>query len=838
MAEPLKQPKTYQEQINNLVDNHGLIISDRTVAEEILSTVNYYRLSAYGIGLKQAADKELYQPGITIENLYHLYQFDSQLRNILTPLVEYVEIKFRTKVAYHLALTYGSEGYRDAGNFNTKTDANGISIHQKTIDQLDSEIRHQKNLPCVIHHQTKYGGHFPVWAAMELFSFGMVCSLYSVCSNQDKKKISSKFKMNPQHLYSWMLSLLELRNMCAHYNRLYNMFFNMGSSGMGEKLSKFAKDNYPDSKSDLFAVFMERITPMLASNGYQAMITQHAWMFLSSFEKLRGKLQKIDTVNMAHLGARAFEEIGGEVVQTTSFVLRNSRIPDYKGTYCRLIEPATQQGKEELFFSNEDRYIAQQEKFNKLPGSPVAYWASSQLIHAYDNSLLKEIGEARQGLATTDNNTYLRLWYEVDLQRIGFNCRNKQEALTTKRKWFPFNKGGEYRKWFGNNYYVINWENDGYDLKGLIAKRYGNASKRIANEELYFIECITWSAVAASKPSFRYSPAGSLFDIGANGAFFKEHDQILYILGLLNATVVEKLIQITNPTINTGNGVIGNLPVCINHACKRQIVELVQACIETSHTDWDSFETSWDFQFHPLMPVYSNHPGEDGYRLADFYAGWEHRCEERFLQLKTNEEELNRIFIDIYGLQDELTPDVDDKDVTVRKADKKRDIKSLISFAIGCMLGRYQVGSTGLKFAGGDWKAYAAEHWPNPDTMLFAPDKDGILPITEDEYFDDDIVAYFVRFVSVVYGRQTLEENLQFIADALGETGTPRQIIRQYFPERFLQGSLRYVFRDRQRQASHLLAVRQRQEERLQGTGLHASLAAGHHCPCAHGLRP
>ncbi|MGI6236214.1 MAG: Abi family protein [Candidatus Excrementavichristensenella sp.] len=225
MLRPLKEAKTYQEQIEKLVDFHCLEVPDRSRAEDILSTVNYYRLSGYGIGLKQPNDPDKYLPGISLEHIYHLYEFDSGLRNILMPLIEYVEISFRTKLTYQLAIAYGAEGYRDATHFSNKTDRNGNTIHKRTIDLLDKEIINQSNLPCVKHHMTVYGGRFPIWVATELFSFGMTCSLYSICSNQDKKKVASEFCTAPQRLYGWMLALLELRNMCAHYNRIYNMTF-------------------------------------------------------------------------------------------------------------------------------------------------------------------------------------------------------------------------------------------------------------------------------------------------------------------------------------------------------------------------------------------------------------------------------------------------------------------------------------------------------------------------------------------------------------------------------------------------------------------------------------
>ncbi len=558
----------------------------------------------------------------------------------------------------------------------------------------------------------------------------------------------------------------------------------MGISGMADKLTELVKAKYPDTKSDLFAVFIERIRSMLAMNGFQAMITQHAWMFLSSFEKLRIKLQQYDLIDMIHLGSRAFDEISGEVVQTTSFVFRNSSIYLYKGVYCRLVSPITEKGKEELFLSGECRSITTQSNFSKIPGAPVAYWVSDQFSQVYGNRLLKEIGESRQGLATTDNDTYLRLWHEVDFCRIAFGCKDKNAALMTGCKWFPFNKGGEFRKWYGNNNYVINWEKDGYDLKAMISKRYGNASKRIANESLYFRECITWSAVAASRPSFRFSPMGSLFDIGANGAFLPDHSFTLYVVGLLNSKVTEAIIEITNPTINTGNGVIGNIPIAVQPDIKKGVVSQATDCIELCMRDWDSFETSWDFQRHPLV---TPDIGQHYLRIADCWRDWERACNERFAQLKANEEELNRIFIDIYGLKDELTPEVDDKDVTVRKADLGRDIRSLISYAVGCMLGRYSLDKPGLAFAGGNWQEWLAQQ----DAMTYAPDKDGILPIADDEYFYDDIVTMFVDWMKTVYGAATLEENLTFIANALGGKGSPREVIRQYFLNDFYKDHLK-----------------------------------------------
>ena len=559
----------------------------------------------------------------------------------------------------------------------------------------------------------------------------------------------------------------------------------MGASGMGAKLSKYVKNNFPDSKSDLFAVFIEKCGQMAKRNGYQAMITQHAWMFLSSFEKLRKKLQLNDIVNMAHLGPRAFEEIGGEVVQTTSFVIRKSHIEGYKGTYCRLIEPTTQQGKEEMFLACENRYYAEQENFAKIPGSPVAYWVSSQVRDAFaNNPLIEDILETRNGMSTTNNNLFLKMWFEPSKEKCGLGSFTAVSAKNSLKKWFRYNKGGEFRRWYGNNDYIVNWENDGEELKKYVSERYGSYSKEIRSEDRYFYESITWSGVTSSQTGFRFSFQGAIFDSGANGLFADETRILKYTLGFLNTKLVVNFVKCKNPTINTGSGTIGKLPICIQNDKIQVVNNIVDECIKQSKIDWDSFETSWDFQNHPLIRKVST--------IAESFVQWQKECDERFNKLKANEEELNRIFIDIYGLQDELTPEIEDKDITVRKADLSRDIRSFISYAVGCMFGRYSLVEEGLIYAGGEWSNtfvhdplvtdldetngkeftlagdYVRKKNGEYAMCTFLPDDDNCIPITDEEYFSDDIVGRFVEFVKTVYGADTLEENLDFIANALG----------------------------------------------------------------------
>ena len=856
----------------------------------------------------------------------------------------------------------------------------------------------------------------------------------------------------------------------------------MGSSGMGGKLAEYVKKHYPDSKSDLFAVFIEACGKMTKRNGYQAMITQHAWMFLSSFEKLRAKLLLKDTVNMAHLGPRAFEEIGGEVVQTTSFVLRTSHIADYKGAYCRLIEPTTQQGKEEMFLSGENRYTAQQSNFSKIPGSPVAYWVSNALLNCFLNREPLDVKyKMREGIHTADNERFLRLWHEVTLKSIVHNAASYQD-IDSRGRWVPYNKGGAYRKWYGNNDWVI-----GFDslYRNAMAKLKGHVRP---SESIYFLEGGTWTAVTMGGFGIRYYPAGYLFDAGGQVAVGPD---IISCIAYLNSKLFGEIAKLTMPTINYKCGIIKTLPnLCIN---KGIVKEKAIDNVTMSQKDWDSYETSWDFKRHPLVisvekdegetvllgmkisqkkwieklrngsacfntvnfyiekglsggndeqgdkyegvfarllkhdskveemekllkddlevildgeyvllrrksartiPVFCiyglyiedakilsiketskgkselkleiipqpkmfkdfldkpisdeseapwhmsfsvghmqdaiessldeksikhtvakvkydlfssdtffvypgpeypelfhkakrfsyqkelrwilpelhrddklilDYPplgehsagiGDSEYRAVFHVEGhddrlhntvkfryekWKNECEQRFLQLKANEEELNRIFIDIYGLQDELTPEVADKDVTVHRIfdtkddvsesmqgsnyvrTKRDEIVSLLSYAVGCMFGRYSLDRQGLIFAGGNfdsvyWKfkgqaalneqgdpidgGYAgislanyhypkfhdAENWEDATSLSYEPDVDGILPITDEEYLEDDIVSRLCGWLKAAYGEDTLEENLDFIAGALGGKGnSSREIIRSYFLRDFFK---------------------------------------------------
>lgn len=367
----------------------------------------------------------------------------------------------------------------------------------------------------------------------------------------------------------------------------------MGSSGMSAKLGDFVKNNYPDSKSDLFAVFIERCGAMLKPNGYQAMITQHAWMFLSSFERLRAKLLTRDTVNMAHLGPRAFEEIGGEVVQTTSFVLKNVHTNNYKGTYCRLIDPTTQQGKEDMFLAGENRYTATQDNFSIIPGSPVAYWVSTSIRNAfYVGRLLGSIAQPKQGMVTRDNNRFMRLWWEPSFSNIERFAFSHDDSRMSDRKWYFCTSGGSFRKWYGNIESVVNFKHDGKEIIEY-------SGPHIKNREYYFRESITWSAISSSKLSMRYAPSGTLPEHAGN-CLYGTTNQLKLIQALTNSNVGLTFLSVLSPTLNYNVGDISNIPM-LNAENKELTYELVDTLRYDSKEDWDAFETSCDFKKHPLV---------------------------------------------------------------------------------------------------------------------------------------------------------------------------------------------------------------------------------------------
>ena len=544
-------------------------------------------------------------------------------------------------------------------------------------------------------------------------------------------------------------------------------------SNLSPKVNDFVKANYPDSKVDIFAVFIERCGLMTRVSGYQAMITQHAWMFLASYENLRDKLLNKELINLAHLGPHAFDEINGEVVQTSSFVFCNDCFSNYNSTFVQLVGGKNEAAKAAMFISGEHRFNKTNEQLREIQGAPyTAYWASDVVLSAFKKShLVGDVSEPRVGMATANNDRFIRLWFEVNRNKFGINISSRKEAVESRKKWFPFAKGGEQRKWYGNNDTVVNWENDGFEIQNFKDEKTGRIRSHNYNLDYIFSSALTWTVIGTDKTSFRFCPVGFLYSNSGYGLFCNNEKTKYYLLGFMNSKIAASLLKILSPSMGFESGYLRKLPL-IESDSLDSIVERVKNCIDGSNTEWDSFEVSWDFKKHPLLRNVST--------ISEAFAQWQAECDDRFNQLKANEEELNRIFIDIYGLQDELTPEVEDKDVTVRKADLQRDIKSLLSFSVGCMFGRYSLDVEGLDYAGGAWDSGKYRR--------FIPDEDNVIPITDEEYLDDDIVSRLCSWLKVVYGADTLEVNLDFIAKALGNKGsTSREIIRNYFLNDFFK---------------------------------------------------
>ncbi|SFS09266.1 BREX-1 system adenine-specific DNA-methyltransferase PglX [Anaeromicropila populeti] len=562
----------------------------------------------------------------------------------------------------------------------------------------------------------------------------------------------------------------------------------MGGTGMDDKLITFIKNKYDNSKTDLYSVFIERCIEFSRKDAFTAMITQHGWMFLSSFEKMREDCLNSSVVNMAHLGPRAFDEIGGEVVQSATFVLRKTNCNAYNATYVRLVSYPSENGKAKEFSNTENIYHSNQSNFLRIPGKPYAYWSSEAVIGAFSKAEpLSSIAEPRQGVKTLNNDLFLKLWFEVSPEKVDYNCSSIEESVSTRKKWFPYNKGGSFRKWFGNNDYLVNWENDGRDMKKLAVEKYHSVTRTITNISYFFLPGLTWSSLSSGNISLRAFDKGFIFDSKGSSMFFADRTIEKYVLALVNSKISMKFLEFLAPTLDFNIGPLSKIPVLIDKRSVPAIDDVVENCILLAKNDWDAYENSWDFARHPLVSVIAKNrvlfDDISNIDLGECFVAWEKECEERFNQLKSNEEELNRIFIDIYGLQDELTPEVEDKDVTVRKADLQREVKSLISYAVGCMFGRYSLDEAGLAYAGGDWDESKYKVYP--------ADKDNIIPICDDEYFPDDIVGRFVKFIETVYGQRALKSNLKFIADALGGKGQPEEVIRNYFMNDFYTDHLK-----------------------------------------------
>ena len=546
----------------------------------------------------------------------------------------------------------------------------------------------------------------------------------------------------------------------------------MGSGNMGETLSSYVKENYPNTKVDLSTVFMEKNIEMSEENGFISMINIPVWMTLAGCLRFREDLIKKHTlVNMLHNGRGVF----GSDFGSTSFVYRKCYVPGYVGTYRRLFLKQgavdTVEQKEKWFFDGIGKYTVKQDRFLSVPGYAFAYNVGNTVYKHFDDD--KRIGDyasARQGLITGDNDRFMRFWFEVDLTNMTDSCPSREETVSNGIRWYPYNKGGDFRKWFGNNWYVVDWSNDGYEIQHFYNDK-GKLRSRPQNMSFYFSEGLTWTALTAGKFSMRFSPRGYLFDAMGPVCFPLDLDHEYYILGLLNSCVGTMFLRMLCPNLKFDQKPLENVPI----VWKNEVIvkEKVKECIALAKADWDSSEISWEFKKHPFLEGYS------GSKIEEAAHRWNEVVTERRERMRFLEEEINKLFVSAYDLSDVLETSESDEDITLLGLDERRDIIDFISYAVGCMFGRYSIDADGIAFAGGTWN--------NEKYISFTPDVDSIIPICDDEYFEDDILGRFIGFVRAIYGDAHLEDNLQYIADKVGGKGSSREVIRNYFINDFFK---------------------------------------------------
>ena len=547
----------------------------------------------------------------------------------------------------------------------------------------------------------------------------------------------------------------------------------MGSGNMNVVLSNYVKKNYEAGKADLFSVFMQVAEERLAENGKYGMINMQSWMFLSSFEKLRTHLlETLQIDSMLHLGPRTFDELSGEVVQNTAFVVTR-HTPYTTGTYFRLVDGKSCGDKERMFLAGENGYsYVSQQNFEKIPGCPIGYWVSERMIENFQNSMkLKDIADVKIGMGTGKNEIFVRQWWAINFNKIGFGTKSIDELKLSNKKFFPYNKGGEFRRWYGNLVEVLWFNKEGRELMNSMSGHRENGGY-----DYYCKEGLTWSFISSSNFGVRYVPYGALFDVA--GSMLFANRKLKYILGFLVSKPCFTILKLLNPTINFQAGNIKNLPLRIEEDA---VSEIVNKNISISKSDWDAHETSWDFQENELVRL-SKEQGEGSHRLSDLMDAYREHWTEQFLQLHANEEELNRQFIEIYGLEDELTPDVPPEEITILQQGEiyikngqivwQNDVivKQLISYAVGCMLGRYRLDKPGLHIAHPEPTAEEIAAYTF-NGKQWSIDEDGILPLMpSDTDFADNATVMFKRWLVVAFGEDTLVDNLNCVEAALGKS--------------------------------------------------------------------
>lgn len=547
----------------------------------------------------------------------------------------------------------------------------------------------------------------------------------------------------------------------------------MGGKGMNIALKDFAKKQFPDSKSDLFAMFIERGFDWCKDSGFNSMVTMQSWMFLSSYEAMREKILQDRTIQtMAHLGARAFPEISGEVVQATAFVMQGTHLNGFKPVFFRLVD-TTQDSKEVELKAGLNRFDSTiQDDFKKIPGSPIAYWVGHTILDAFEKiPSIDEYSIFKQGMATSDNERFLRYWHEINFRSSDLSCSNPSELAKSNAKWFPYNKGGSYRKWYGNNEYLVNWENDGQEMKDFTATLPQGTWVRLKSREYYCLPNITYSGLSSGDFACRVSDSGFLFDTKGSCIFTENYDDLLKLSALLNSKISQKFLDILCPTLDYSMVGVKKLPALL----MSKTLDLVKEARNSARKDWDSYEISWDFTQNPIIRTQE-------INLEQAFNSWQQQNTDAVAEMKRLEEENNKLFIDAYGLQDELTPDVPDEQITLTRADREKDSQRLVSYALGCMMGRYSLDESGLIYAHAGNQDFDASRY-----QKFPADTDGIIPLTEMHWFEDDATRRIQEFLTAVWGKDTLDANMQWLAESLGKKASEsaEDAIRSYLAKKF-----------------------------------------------------
>lgn len=563
----------------------------------------------------------------------------------------------------------------------------------------------------------------------------------------------------------------------------------LGINKINEQMASFMKNEYPEAKSDLFSCFIVRGNNMTIPGGINSIVTMQSWMFLSSYEKLRKSiLNKYTILNLMHMN----NQVMGIAFGTAVTIIENRHISSYKGTYLE-VKYSDIIGDEPYQFpvpGNRFAVISPQ-IFFKMPGNPIAYWADNSLINAYLNGeLLENLADVKQGLATGCNDLFLKLWFEVNRNRCKLDSKNLEDFLGSGKKWIPYNKGGSRRQWYGNYDYLVNWERDGYAIKHFTNDE-GKLRSAVRNPGTYFKDAMTWGLITSGGFSIRYRTSGGIHDVSGMSAFFNGKCSLKYLLAVMSTPIANYVFKLLNPTVNLQIGDFKRFPVLMmDNSNTEKVIGYTNDCINLSKEDWDMSELSWNFQEHPMVTKNTKEQP-----LKAIYEEVKTKINNRFNTLRTKQETINQLFIDYYQLSSVLDWKTLPRDITVAKVVDNADsitndlkenpyvltkfdvAKSLISYAVGCMVGRYSLDVPGLAYAGGEWDG--------SKYVTFKPDDDNVIPITDENYFADDITGRFEAWLKAAYGEKHLQENLRWVADALGKKGPARDVIREYFLKDF-----------------------------------------------------